>query len=74
MTREGEAARSIDKRGRAARSIDKGEAAARSIDKRGRRAAEGVGPYGRLTSGGAPLALSKAPEEEGRNGVLWAEL
>ena len=47
---------------------------ARSIDKRERRAAGGVGPYGRNDKWGAPLALSKAPEEEGRNGVLWAEL
>ena len=29
---------------------------------------------GRDDKRGASLALSKAPEEEGRNGVLWAEL
>ena len=53
-----------DKRGRAARPIDKrGEAG-----RRGRR------PLRAVDKRGASLALSKAPEEEGRNGVLWAEL
>ena len=36
-------------------------------DKRGKRAAEGVGPYSRDDKKGASLALSKAPEEEGRS-------
>ena len=52
-----------DKRGGAARSVDKRE-----------RAAEGVGPYGWDDKRRVPLALNQAPEEEGRNGVLWAEL